>query len=345
VDRRRRRRALTEEELLRLLDAASRRLLHYGVLIRRGRRKGQPAANIKPSRRRELIQLGRERALTYAVLFATGLRTGELRSITVGQTELDAERPFLHLRASDAKNRKEARVPLRQDVAEALRLWLLERLAICQEAARKAGKPIPGALHPGEALLCVPKALYKIFSRDLAFAGIQKVDETGRTLDVHCLRMSLSTYLLKAGVAPRVVQAAMRHSDIRLTTVVYTDESLLPVAEAVEVLPALPLERVGMLPAPAAGDLAPDLVATLAPDIVAMLAPVLAPTPDVLGQMGSPAGRSEDGAGGEDEEGDSTRKADSRANSRENRPVADGGRYWTRTSDLYNVSVALYRLS
>ena len=55
----------------------------------------------------------------------------------------------------------------------------------------------------------------------------------------------------------------------------------------------------------------------------------------------------QDGGGKSCLRGDSlsNAKPESRTNSRENRSFWDGGRYWTRTSDLYNVSVALCRLS
>jgi len=43
--------------------------------------------------------------------------------------------------------------------------------------------------------------------------------------------------LSKAGVAPRVAQAAMRHSSIDLTMNIYTDPTLLDVAGAINALP------------------------------------------------------------------------------------------------------------
>ena len=46
-----------------------------------------------------------------------------------------------------------------------------------------------------------------------------------------------SARLSKAGVSPRVAQAAMRHSSIDLTMNVYTDPRLLDVQGAVESLP------------------------------------------------------------------------------------------------------------
>ena len=77
----------------------------------------------------------------------------------------------------------------------------------------------------------------KIFNRDLIAAGIAKCDERGRTLDIHALRHTFGTHLSKAGVPPRVAQAAMRHSSLDLTMNIYTDPALLDVAGAINALP------------------------------------------------------------------------------------------------------------
>ena len=60
-------------------------------------------------------------------------------------------------------------------------------------------------------------------------------------MNVHALRHSCGTHLSKAGVAPRTAQAVIRQSDIKLTMNTYTDARLLDTAEAVELLPFLPL--------------------------------------------------------------------------------------------------------
>src|SRR5262249_16573373 len=85
------------------------------------------------------------------------------------------------------------------------------------------------------------RGLLRILNRDLRLAGIPKVDERGRTLDVHALRTTFGTLLSKGGVPPRTAQAAMRHSDIGLTMNVYTDPKLFDVKGARDALPALPL--------------------------------------------------------------------------------------------------------
>ena len=49
---------------------------------------------------------------------------------------------------------------------------------------------------------------------------------------------AFGTHLSKAGVAPRVAMAAMRHSSLDLTISIYVDPVLLDVGAAVNALPA-----------------------------------------------------------------------------------------------------------
>jgi Phage integrase family len=90
--------------------------------------------------------------------------------------------------------------------------------------------------------------------KDLKAAGIPKVDERGRILDIHALRHTFDTLLAKGGVSQRVAQELMRHSDPRMTANVYTDLGIGDTAGALDALPALPL--------PLAPGVAPDLVPT-----------------------------------------------------------------------------------
>ncbi len=243
LDPRRRRRSLTEDELVRLLEAARKRPLLDASTVRRGKRKGQIAATLKDTTRDRLERLGWERALIYKTLVLTGLRKGELASLTVQQVRLDAPTPYLLLNAADEKNRQGAHIPLRVDLADDLRRWVA--------SMRPAGtKELP----PSTPLFSVPNGLIRILDRDLVAAGIarrvqvapnkwviDKRDERGRTIDVHALRHTFGTLLSAGGVMPRTAQAAMRHSDVNLTMNVYTDPKLLDVAAALESLPALRL--------------------------------------------------------------------------------------------------------
>ena len=86
-----------------------------------------------------LERLGQERALIYKTLVLTGLRKGELASITVGQVDA-RRRPALFWcsNAADEKNREGSTIPLRADLAADLRGWLAEKATALQEAARAA---------------------------------------------------------------------------------------------------------------------------------------------------------------------------------------------------------------
>jgi integrase len=288
ADRRRQRRAMTETELVRLLDVARHRPLLDTMTVRKGPRRGEAYAMLRPETRDRLELLGWERALIYKTFLLTGLRKGELASLTVAQLHLEGLIPYAALHAADEKNREGNEIVIRDDLAADLRDWLADKLRRFQDEARQFGEPIPMHLPPDTPLFAVPAGLLRIFNRDLRRAGIPKRDERGRTLDLHAMRTTLSTLLNRAGVAPRTAQAAMRHSDIRLTMETYTDPKLLDVRGALDVLPALPLDGGG---AAAEAARATGTDAALA----RTLAPVLAPTSDKPGKSESIA----DKTGGE----------------------------------------------
>jgi len=269
ANQRRPRRALTEDELRRLLIAARLRpLAEYGRPIvkrpdaagrsnRRSRRtwtrgpltfdmleaaaaRAREALAKRPDFIVELERRGRERALVYKTLVLTGLRLGELRSLTVGKLELDGRVAFAVLDAADEKAGRGAEIPLRSDLVADLRDWLGRRLDAARDAAHAKGLPLPARLPDDAPLFNVPADLVRAFDRDLRVAGIPKRDDRGRVLDIHALRHTFGTHLSKGGVAPRIAQAAMRHSTLELTMNVYTDPRLLDVAGALDALPALP---------------------------------------------------------------------------------------------------------
>ena len=336
ADPRRRRRALTEAELVKLLDVAQRRPLLDAMTIRRGERKGEAAAQLRPETVRRLERLGQERALTYKTLLLTGLRRGELASLTVCQLELDRPDPCAQLEAADEKNRQGSWIPLRADLAADLRAWLAEKLTAAQDEARERGEPVPARLPEDTPLLAVPRQLVKVLDRDLVMAGlarrvkdpetgktrIDKRDGRGWTVDVHALRTTFGTLLSKGGVPLRTAQAAMRHSDPSLTANVYTDPRLLDVAGAMDALPSLPLD----------GQQAERQKATGTADD-RPLAPTLAPDWCKRGQTRPNADMSAKGRHGE---GDRKRVAASAAVDKGKRPLSssDNGRRKSGRWDL-----------
>ncbi len=293
ADPRRKRRAMEESELNRLLAVATLRpLAELGRLsVRKDKGEVQrqrdtwkwerltydglgAAAERARDRLRDnpalvakLQERGRERALIYKTLVLTGLRKGELASLTVTQLDLDHDPPYLTLDCADEKNREGNSLVIRSDLALELRDWLADKATAFQQSASseptvkfdpEAAKPskcVIGdskgrnrqscqdwtALPPNTLVFDVPAGLLRILNRDLRAAGIPKRDERGRTVDVHAMRTTFGTLLSAAGVYPRTAQAAMRHSTIDLTMNIYTDPKLLDIQGAIESLPNLSL--------------------------------------------------------------------------------------------------------
>ncbi|MEK6677630.1 MAG: site-specific integrase, partial [Planctomycetota bacterium] len=257
TDVRRQRRALTEAELQRLLDVASNRPVQDALRIRRGPRKGQADAKLKSENRERLERIGRETALVYKTLVLTGLRKGELTALRWSDLDLDGEFAWVKVRAETAKNRKSESVPIRNDLADDLRAWRDE----CKPPTHTS------------SVFCIPKNLVRVLKKDLNAAGIPQRDELDRVIDVHALRHTTATLMANAGVPPRIAQAIMRHSDIQLTTKVYTDPRQLDQRKAVDALPAFelggPHERSsgvnGRLTTPSGGGKNPPKPESLAP--------------------------------------------------------------------------------
>ena len=146
ADPRRQRRAMTESELVKLLAVARERPLLEAQTVRKGPRKGERYADVRPEVRDRLDRLGRERALIYKTLVLSGLRKGELASLTVAHLHLDDPVPFASLDAADEKNREGNGIALRDDLAADLRDWLADKLLRLQAEALKAGDPTAGPI-------------------------------------------------------------------------------------------------------------------------------------------------------------------------------------------------------
>ncbi|MBL1216251.1 MAG: hypothetical protein D8M59_02015 [Planctomycetes bacterium] len=82
----------------------------------------------------------------------------------------------------------------------------------------------------------------KAFTADLRLSKIEPIDQAGRRVDFHSLRMTFSTMLAANRVSQREAPALMRRRDPRLTANVYTDERVLPLAAVLRGCPTFPTQ-------------------------------------------------------------------------------------------------------
>ena len=197
TDRRHDRRALTVDELCRLLEAAHDGPEQYGMT-------------------------GTERELLYRLAVESGLRAGELRSLTRASFDLDGDPPTVTVGAAYSKRRREDMLPLRPELAGELEAFV-------------------ATLAPAAQVFRAPEAsdVVKMLRSDLSAAGIPYRDDAGRVADFHSLRHSFLTNLADGGVHPKTAQTLARHSTITLTMDRYTHSYQGEHSAALAVLPDL----------------------------------------------------------------------------------------------------------
>lgn len=174
VDRRRERRALSAAAAGKLLRAAEIGPTRFGIS-------------------------GVDRALLYRVALETGLRRGELESLTAASFDC-GDLPTVTVNASSSKRRRLDVLPIRRELADLLAVHLV-------------------GCGPEDRALRVPskQAAAKMIRGDLRAAGIPIQDEHGRVVDFHALRHTAITRWVEAGLNPKVTQQLARHSVISLT--------------------------------------------------------------------------------------------------------------------------------
>jgi integrase len=206
-----------------------------------------------------LLEAAPKRRSVYLIAVLTGLRRKELGGIRWSDVDLDAR--TIRVRIGVGKARREDWVALHPQALAELR-------EIKPQHARGTDR----------VFASIPRD--KTVRADLAAAGIDALDEAGRTVDFHALRTTTGTMLARAGASPQVAMRAMRHSDVKITMKHYTDLRLHDVASAVGTLPeigsAKPPEREVQKATGTAGKpLSPEAVAS-AQVVAQLVAPVVA---------------------------------------------------------------------
>jgi integrase len=161
-----------------------------------------------------------ERRLIYLIALHTGLRRSEIASLQWRDVNLDEPTPFIRLRAKNTKNRTGDTVWLHPELIDELRA--VHSLGV--EASALVVRMFPRL---------------RAFRKDLEAANIPFEDEFGVRFDLHSARKTFNTRMATNGVPTRAAMHAMRHSEEKLTTVVYTQSSHLAVASHIATLPRL----------------------------------------------------------------------------------------------------------
>jgi integrase/recombinase XerC len=137
------------------------------------------------------------RALIYKLALLTGMRRGELDSLTVGSVDWEGQK--VHLEARHAKNRKAADFPLPKTFLDELYAF---------SAGRRLNEKLLVNVSPSKSA--------RTLHRDLNRAGIPIETPEGR-VDFHSLRATFLTLINDLGEDAKTVQALGRHADPRLT--------------------------------------------------------------------------------------------------------------------------------
>lgn len=146
--------------------------------------------------------------LIVELLYASGIRVGELCGLDLG--DIDADRHVLRV---IGKGDKQRTVPYGRPAAQAVRRWLSD------------GRPALATDRSGEALLLGARGgrLDQRMARTVVHRAVEAAG--GPAMGPHGLRHSAATHLLEGGADLRIVQEMLGHSSLA-TTQLYTHVSV-----------------------------------------------------------------------------------------------------------------------
>jgi integrase len=219
-----RRRAMSEDEIARFLAAAEA-----------DDRENASAARGWSRAKGTLRALGAPRprvpqAPLFRFLLEAATRYGE--TVRVTWADFDEADRSVTLRAETTKAGRSRTIPIREPLARELAglREIHERVL-----GREVGQRDPVFRTPDGAAWCEPtNNIMRIFDRLLEVAGIVRLDEQGRKLDIHSLRHTAASRYASRGVGLVHLQKLLGHADPKLTSRVYTHLGVGELREALE---------------------------------------------------------------------------------------------------------------
>ena len=185
----------------------------------RRREDNRRALTLKEAQRLLSVCTNMKWKAAYMLALYCGLRRNEVITLKWSDIDIDSDNPRVRLRSINTKNGLSANLPLVAPLVQFLKE---------HRKTSNNKEYVTGSFSKMEKL-----------KKDWEKANIPYKDAQGRIANFHCLRRTLCTMLHNAGVPQRVAQEIMRHSDPRLTAMVYTDSSCLDIKKALDSLPDL----------------------------------------------------------------------------------------------------------
>jgi len=156
--------------------------------------------------------------MLYRLAMETGLRAGELRSLTV--SSFDLGNCTVTVEAAYSKRRRRDIQPIQTDLAELLREYL---------NGKQSSEPV----------FAIPEKTSVMLRRDLEAAGIPYRDDANRVADFHCLRHTYISMIGASGASPKVVQELARHASPMLTFGGYVHATIHDLVKPLDALPKI----------------------------------------------------------------------------------------------------------
>ena len=151
----------------------------------------------------------------WETLLATGLRFSEAAALTTAHLS----KKDVVVRASTAKTRTGRRVPISPCLHRMLRDLGREPFLLVSPRGKAWNKNNRG------------KAL-RLFHEIRELARIPRRDEEGKVIDIHALRKTACSRMLRKGVPVEVVQRVLGHTDPQMTLRAYTDLATMDLRKA-----------------------------------------------------------------------------------------------------------------
>ena len=232
--------------------------------LRRDKKKFRRA--LRPEEAVKLLAAAREHTPRYADVFLcalhTGLRKGELQALT--WEDVDFDKDEIIVRGEVAKNHRARRIPISAELRarlESLREkplrvspieLLVDRLKFRE---RRKGHPVDLGVLRKEAEHLRAEGAKRVFRTECGTpignsllkrlaTAVKHAEIDKRGVDLHALRYTFGSWLVKNGVNIKLVSRLMGHATVQLTLDIYTDASIMDWEGAIGKLPVLEAKPV-----------------------------------------------------------------------------------------------------